>query len=287
MRRMKSNLFGVVCPVLVTMFFSSALTNSALAKDVFKPEDVFKLKYATTAEISPDGKWIACTVSVQRQETDKVGGRYSELHVVATETGASRPFITGKVNVSSSRWSPDGKKIAFLTRRGENASTQVWSIKGCAVFLPNYRASTGYGLEHIKLHLGDPAGVEFDDIADGIDHLVNIGLADPDRVGLGGGSYGGFAAAWFSSYYTEKVEAVVMFVGISDIISKLGTTDIPYEMLFVHYGKQIEEIWQLSLERSPIYHAHKSRTATLIIGAAQRIPGSIPPRAWSTTGGSK
>ncbi len=145
---------------------------------------------------------------------------------------------------------------------------QVLTGQGYAVFLPNYRASTGYGLEHIKQHLGDPAGVEFDDIADGIEHLINIGLADPERVGLGGSSYGGFAAAWFSSYYTEKVKAVVMFVGISDLISKRSTTDIPYEELFVHSGKKLEDMWQLCLERSPIYHAHKSRTATLIIGGA-------------------
>ena len=45
----------------------------------------------------------------------------------------------------------------------------------------------------------DAAGKEFDDIADGIDFLVTSGIADPERVGLGGGSYGGFAAAWFAS----------------------------------------------------------------------------------------
>ena len=59
-----------------------------------------------------------------------------------------------------------------------------------------------------------------------------------------------------------------MFVGISDLISKRGTTDIPYEELLVHSGKPLEEMWQQSLERSPIYHAHLSKTATLIYGGA-------------------
>lgn len=145
---------------------------------------------------------------------------------------------------------------------------QVLSGKGYAVFMPNYRSSTGYGVDYTSDHLGDPAGKEFDDIADGIDYLVERGVADGDRVGLGGGSYGGYAAAWFSSYYTKYVRAVCMFVGISDLISKRGTTDIPYEELLVHSGKKLEEMWKLSLERSPIYWAHQSRTAVLIIGGA-------------------
>jgi dipeptidyl aminopeptidase/acylaminoacyl peptidase len=92
------------------------------------------------------------------------------------------------------------------------------------------------------------------------------------RVGLGGGSYGGFAAAWFASYYTAKVRAAFMFVGISDITSKRLTTDIPYEELYVHSGKALEETWDFSLKRSPIYYAKQSKTAVLIAG------GSADPR---------
>jgi dipeptidyl aminopeptidase/acylaminoacyl peptidase len=140
--------------------------------------------------------------------------------------------------------------------------------EGYFVYFPNYRSSTGYGLEHVKWHLGDAAGVEFDDIADGIESLCNQGLADAERVGLGGGSYGGYAANWFATYYTDLVRAVVSFVGISDLVSKRSTTDIPYEELYVHSGKLLEDMWQLSLERSPIYYAHQSHTATLILGGA-------------------
>ncbi len=144
---------------------------------------------------------------------------------------------------------------------------QVLAGKGYAVFYPNYRASTGYGVEFaMKWHYGNPAGTEFDDVADGIDYLIQQGIADKNRIGLGGGSYGGYAAAWFSTYYTDKVRAVCMFVGISDLISKRGTTDIPYEELYVHSGKKLEKMWDLSLKRSPIYWAHQSKTAVLILG---------------------
>jgi len=145
---------------------------------------------------------------------------------------------------------------------------QVLSGKGYFVFYPNYRASTGYGVDFALAGYGDPGGVEFDDIADGIDALIDKGFADKDRVGLGGGSYGGYAAAWFSSYYTKKIKAACMFVGISNLISKRGTTDIPYEELYVHSGRLLEEMWEENLKRSPIYYAHQSETAVLIVGGA-------------------
>jgi len=145
---------------------------------------------------------------------------------------------------------------------------QYLAGKGYVVFYPNYRASTGYGVEFALEGYEDAAGKEFDDVADGIDYLVERGIADPERVGLGGGSYGGYAAAWFSSFYTKCVKAVCMFVGISDLISKRGTTDIPYEELYVHSGKKLEEMWEFSLKRSPIYWTHQSRTAVLIIGGS-------------------
>ncbi len=143
---------------------------------------------------------------------------------------------------------------------------QILAGKGYAVFYPNYRASTGYGVKFAAAGFHDAAGKEFDDIADGIDYLVAQGIADKERVGLGGGSYGGFASAWFATYYTRYVKAVCMFVGISDLISKRGTTDIPYEELLVHSGDKLENMWQQSLKRSPIYYAHQSKTATLIYG---------------------
>jgi len=143
---------------------------------------------------------------------------------------------------------------------------QVMSGKGYLVFYPNYRAGTGYGVKFAREGYGDPAGKEFDDIADGIDYLVKEGMVDDDRVGLAGGSYGGYASAWFATYYTKYVKAVCMFVGVSDLISKQGTTDIAYENMYVHMGKLLEEMWDLSLKRSPIYWAHQSKTAILIYG---------------------
>jgi dipeptidyl aminopeptidase/acylaminoacyl peptidase len=183
------------------------------------------------------------------------------IYPVGYKAGARHPLIVIVHGGPESHYSN-----GWVSSYGTPA--QVFAGSGYAVLLPNYRASTGYGLEFALGGYMDAAGKEFDDIADGIDHLASTGLADPARVGLTGGSYGGYAAAWFASFYTKKVRAVCMFVGISDLTSKRLTTDIPYEELYVHSGKPIEEMWQQSLERSPIYWAHQSETAVLIVGGA-------------------
>ncbi len=148
---------------------------------------------------------------------------------------------------------------------GYSKPGQMAAAEGIATFYPNYRGSTGRGVAFSKLSQGDPAGKEFDDLIDAVDHLISIGLADKDRVGVTGGSYGGYATAWCSTKYSERFAAGVMFVGISDKISKVGTTDIPDEDFYVHLRKRPWEDWQLMLERSPIYWAGQCKTPLLIL----------------------
>jgi dipeptidyl aminopeptidase/acylaminoacyl peptidase len=149
---------------------------------------------------------------------------------------------------------------------------QVLAARGFAVFYPNYRGSTGRGLEFAKTSQADPAGKEFDDLIDAVDHLIAGGLVDGDRVGVTGGSYGGYATAWSSTRHSERFAAGVMFVGISDLVSKLGTSDIPVELYSVHARRWPWENWQLMLERSPIYWLERARTPLLILG------GDVDPR---------
>ena len=142
---------------------------------------------------------------------------------------------------------------------------QVGAARGFAVFYPNYRGSTGRGVAFSMMGQADAAGAEFDDLVDAVDHLVEIGLVDKDKVGITGGSYGGYASAWGATYYSERFAASVMFVGISDNISKVGTTDIPEEMYLVHHRKRLWDDWDYFLDRSPIRHVKKNQTATLIL----------------------
>jgi dipeptidyl aminopeptidase/acylaminoacyl peptidase len=142
---------------------------------------------------------------------------------------------------------------------------QLGAARGFAVFYPNYRGSTGRGVAFSKMSQRDPAGKEFDDLVDAVDHLVATGLVDKAKVGITGGSYGGYATAWCSTRYSSRFAAGVMFVGISDLVSKAGTTDIPEEEYLVHALQRPWENWSFMLERSPIGHLKEAKTPLLIL----------------------
>lgn len=161
----------------------------------------------------------------------------------------------------------------WITRYSEPA--QVLAGRGYAVLLPNYRASTGRGVEFSMLNHKDPAGTEFDDLIDGVDFLVAQGLVDRAKVGVTGGSYGGYASGWCATKHTERFAAAVMGFGVSNLLSMAGTSDIPEEHYLVHHRLHPWEDWQLFLERSPIYHAKASRTPLLIL--AGKADPRVPP----------
>ncbi len=142
---------------------------------------------------------------------------------------------------------------------------QLAAARGFASFYPNYRGSTGRGVEFSKLGQRAAAGPEFDDLIVAVDHLIEIGLVDRDRVGITGGSYGGYASAWGATHYSDRFAAAIPFVGISNNISKLGTTDIPMEMYLVHHRTRLWEDWDYFEKSSPIYYVTRNRTPTLIL----------------------
>lgn len=146
---------------------------------------------------------------------------------------------------------------------------QMAAAEGYLLFFPNYRGSTGRGLEFVLTSQGDPAGKEFDDIVDGVDYLIEKGLADRDKVGVTGGSYGGYATGWMATRYSDRFAAGVMFVGISNNVSKWGTTDIPEEEYLVHARSRIWEDYDFWLKRSPIYYADQCKTPLLIMHGAE------------------
>lgn len=154
-------------------------------------------------------------------------------------------------------------------QNGWNTSYGSWgqfaAAKDFFVFMPNYRASSGRGVEFTMMGFGDLVGKEFEDVIDGIDYLIKKGLVDSLKVGIGGGSYGGYFSAWAATKYSHRFAASVVFVGIGNQLSKRFTTDIPYEDYYVHWGFWTYENNQLVWDRSPVKYAHLSKTPTLVL----------------------
>lgn len=165
-----------------------------------------------------------------------------------------------------------------VVTNGWNTSYGYWSqflaTRGYVVLLPNYRASIGRGVAFSMADHRDLGGMEFTDVIDAIDALAAQGVVDPERVGIGGGSYGGYFSMWAATRHTKRFRAAVGFAGISNWISMLGTSDIPEENLLVHWNLPAEGNLLQFLERSPIYFAERSETALMLVHGERdlRVP---------------
>jgi dipeptidyl aminopeptidase/acylaminoacyl peptidase len=229
------------------------------------PREVFLMdrRHKKPTRMSHSNPWLD-EVDLARQEVVHYAARDGQniegilIHPLHEQSGHRYPLVLyvhgGPESHHSNGW------VTRYVNPG-----QVSAGRGIAVLMANYRGSTGYGVPFSKADHGDFAGAEFNDLVDGVDHFVQSGLVDKDRVGVTGGSYGGYATAWLCTRYTERFAAGVMFAGISDNISKFGTSDIPEEMFLVHQRKRTFDDWDFFLERSPIYYAGQARTPLLIV----------------------
>ncbi|WP_276754846.1 S9 family peptidase [Pseudoalteromonas marina] len=227
------------------------------------PNEVFIVRSKKAKRLTDSNSWLN-DKRFAKQETIKLKARDGvELDGVLVypldyKKGTRYPLIMS-VHGGPESHDKDGW-VTNYSRPG-----QMGAARGYAVFYPNYRGSTGKGVDYSKLGQNDYAGKEFDDLVDFKNHLVDMGLVDSKRVGITGGSYGGYASAWGATKLTEHFAASVMFVGVTNQLSKFGTTDISNEMHLVHARSYPWDKWQWYLERSPIYWAGQSETPLLIM----------------------
>ncbi len=139
---------------------------------------------------------------------------------------------------------------------------QVLVGHGYAIFYPNVRGSTGYGEKFVEANRADWGGADFKDVMAGVDALIARGVADPDRLGIGGWSYGGYMAEWAITQ-TTRFKAAVSGAGMADLIAEFGTESHPSydEWMFGQPYEKPEGF----LHSSPFMYMKNAKTPTLIL----------------------
>lgn len=227
------------------------------------PPELFVLEGDQPRRLTDSNPWLA-EVDLARQEIVRYAARDGLeiegilVYPLGYEQGREYPLILNVHGGPEAHYSN-----GWLT--GYSSPAQHAAAEGFFTFFQNYRGSTGRGVEFTLTSQGRPAMEEFDDLIDGLDHLIDEGLVDASRVGITGGSYGGYATAWGATVYSHRFAAAVMNVGLSNQIAAFGTSDIPWEFNLVHLGKWPWEDWDLFQQASPLYHVTKARTPILIM----------------------
>jgi len=170
-------------------------------------------------------------------------------------------------------WVHGGPTSAATFRYPSGGYAQLLAARGIAVFLPNFRGSVGWGVQFAESNLGDLGGKDFEDIMAGIDHCIASGIANPNRLGIGGWSYGGFMTAWAVSQ-TPRFKAAVMGAGICNWLSFHGNSVLA-DWDAMHLNADPYEKDGTYQRFSAINYVKRIQTPTLILHGEK--DGDVPP----------
>jgi dipeptidyl aminopeptidase/acylaminoacyl peptidase len=162
------------------------------------------------------------------------------------------------------QWRP-----VWLGRSSRGLPALMLVKRGYAVFFPNPRGSTGRGQDFARHVMGDMGGADAYDCLSGLDHLVAQGIADPTRLGVTGGSYGGFMTSWLITQ-DDRFAAAVAVAPVTNYVTEHLIGNIPH-FVTLFLADKYNNLAGKYFQRSPIMHAHKAKTPTLnICGALDR-----------------
>jgi dienelactone hydrolase len=156
---------------------------------------------------------------------------------------------------------------------GYDTFAQFWANRGYAVLQPNFRGSTGYGKKFIDAGNRQWGDKMQDDITWGAKYLVAEGIADPKRLGIMGGSYGGYATLAAVTFTPDLYAAAVDYVGPSSLLTLIENIP-PYweagrQLFYQRMGDPTTAEGKAQLERqSPINSANKIKTPLLVVQGA-------------------
>ncbi len=227
-----------------------------------RPPEVCRVDVAarTATPVSDSNPWLA--------ERRPIPRPYAV--VMSTEHGP----------VSSWVWEPSGARphptVIFLHGGPHGAVGPYFpplyqilpAAQGFVVAAPNFRGSGGFGQAFADLCRENWGRHEGEDVAALVSHLVANGVADPSRVGVYGGSYGGFLTNWMVTHYPDLAQAAVSMSTIADLAT-LALTGDHWESAQTDFGGPPWEIPAYYREHSPITYADRITTPLLILHGSE------------------
>lgn len=160
---------------------------------------------------------------------------------------------------------------------GFNDYVQFLASRGYAVFQMDFRGSTGYGAKHYISANKQFGKTMQDDITDGVNLLIEEGIADPNRIAIFGGSYGGYATMAGLAFTPDLYAAGINFVGVVDL-ELLQEGSNRNSQRFNGFFHELRMEWgdpddpadrEYIIESSPLQQAHKIKSPVLIVHGAQ------------------
>ncbi len=149
-------------------------------------------------------------------------------------------------------------------RWGFDNYVQFFASRGYAVFQPQFRGSTGLGIDHLEAGFGQWGMTIQDDITDGVIWLIKEKIADPDRICIAGSSFGGYAAAVGIAKTPELFCCAISINGILDLKKFI---DSGRSMLFENINRVVWNKYRTAEENSPYHLAENIKAPLLLIGS--------------------
>jgi dipeptidyl aminopeptidase/acylaminoacyl peptidase len=169
---------------------------------------------------------------------------------------------------------PAGVFVRSYTGAPSPYSVAGFATRGFAILRCNVRGSSGYGREFRYANFKDWGGGDYQDILSGVDALIAKGVADPDRLGIMGWSYGGYMTSWVITQ-TKRFKAASVGAGVTNLMSFTGTADIP-SFIPDYFGGEYWDNFDAWRARSAMFNVKGVSTPTLIQHgeADRRVPVS-------------
>jgi dipeptidyl aminopeptidase/acylaminoacyl peptidase len=142
-------------------------------------------------------------------------------------------------------------------------AAEAMAAQGFVVIMPNPRGSTGYGEQFALACVRDWGGKDYEDLMAGVDELVRRGVADPERLFVGGYSYGGYMSSWVVGH-TDRFRAAAIGAPVTNAVSMFGEGDIPHFDIFELGGAPWDDPEEYRF-RSPVTYLPKVTTPVLLL----------------------